>query len=404
MLTNPGRDSSYDNCTTTLESQPISPLPSGDDKPLMRFHEFANLASLTSEMRDDPKEYIELEVSGRRAGENSHLIIEIENALCPRGEDKLLTGFDEIATPTLLMHQCPDDFTERSYHRLAGDRGREDLDSILKVDVFMSPQSLQKATQTCLTPSEWQSVSDMPRINRTPYTNQTQRITPLKEKVRRRKQRSCVQYTDITVEEHNNFNSTIDSASSNCSTVSGTFSANSSNLEATRNRGLKHDTTIISFEDCCEMMTASTRERTQACQHYFKTGTMIDGDNGNLEEEDNIASNFSDISSRDEQFIDNSSSELDPTYSIAGRRFDDKIPGSSIRTLNDISSKIMMSQMSQIYIESDTDSDNDLGRFYVPSPLSKRYNSENKLVSSSLGYISSYPSVAGKSNNCDITK
>lgn len=409
MLTNPGRDSTYDNCTTTLDSQPISPLPSGDDKPSVRFLELASPASLSSQKPDDAKEFIDLGLSGIQAGENCHWILEIEvlvsqdSSSSPCGEDKLVTGFDDLAASTLLIHQNPTDSTVG----ITDIRDSEDDDSILKVNVSMSPQSQQKATQTCLTPSEWQSVSDMPRINRTPYTNETQRITPLKERVRRSKQRSRVQYNDLAVEGYNNFNSAVDSASSNCSTVSTTFSANSSNLESTSHTDDKCDTISISsfggpFDECCEVMTARSRERTQVCQHYFKTGTMVDGDSRHLEEEENVAGNYSDISSRDEQFIDNSSSELDPTSSTAERRLDNKMSGSSVRSLDDISSKLNMLQLYNN--ESDTDSDNDLGHFYVPSPLSKRCNSENGLVSSSLGYISSYPSVVGKSSKRDIMK
>jgi hypothetical protein len=408
VLTNPGRDSSYDNCTTTLDSQPISPFPPGDDKPVAGCHEFPTPASLTIQLVDDSNACIDLGVIGRRAGENNHLILEIEvnSLLCPCREGNILAGFEELATPTLLAPQNLAESTKCSCPGLTVTRGSEDDDSVLKVDVSMSPQSLQKATQTCLTPSEWQSVSDMPRINRTPYTNQTQRITPLKEKVRRSKQRSRVQYTDLAVEGYNNFNTAVDSASSNCSTVSTTFSANSSIPESSACTGLTYDTKIIlsigdvPCDECCEITTASSSERTQCGEHYFKTGTMIDGDNSNLEEEENVACNFSDISSRDEQFID-SNTELDPTYSAAERGLGNKISGSIVRSLHDISSKL---KTSQLYVESDTDSDNDLGHFYVPSPLTNRCNSENRLVSSSLGYISSYPSITGKNGNCDIMK
>jgi hypothetical protein len=412
VLISPGKDSSYDNCTTTLDSQPVSPLPTGDGKPLVGCHELPTPASLTSQLVDDSDECIDLGVTGRSAREDNHLILETEvsvhqnSLLCPCREDNLLTAFDELATPTLSIYQNPAESTECSYAGLTVTRECAGDDSILKVDVSMSPQSLQKATQTCLTPSEWQSVSDMPRINRTPYTNQTQRITPLKEKVRRSKQRSRVQYTDLAVEGYNNFNSAVDSASSNCSTVSTIFSANSSNPESSTYKEVKYDTKIVlsfrggSCDESCEIMTASSSERTQSCENYFKTGTIIDGENSNFEEVENVTSNFSDISSRDEQFIE-SSTELDPTYSASRRGLDDKISGSIVRGLNDISSKL---NMSQIYIESDTDSDNDLGHFYVPSPLSNRCISENRLVSSSLGYISSYPSIAGKNGKCDIMK
>lgn len=404
MLTNPGRDPSYDNCTTTLDSQPISPCPSGDDKMFTGFQEMTNAARLTTPMLDGSNLYSVPEVTRPAAVDDNQSILEVrvpvqDLSLCVSEDVKPSTELVELEISELLMSENLCDLTKKSDPAVTGVRTGNSDDSILKVDVSMSPQSLQRATQTCLTPGEWQSVNDMPRMNRTPYTNQTQRITPLKEKVRRSKQRNHVQYADNAVEGFN-YNGVADSVSSNCSTVSTTLSFNNSNPEAKSSKGTKYETMMISsagcpLDNCRDVIAGSNRERVQDCQHYFKTGTMIDGDDGNLEEEENAACNFSDISSRDELFID-STAYLDLQHSTEGRTLDSKIFDGSVRNLNDICGKL---NLSQIYNESDTDSDNDLGHFYAPSPLSKRCNSEDRLGPSSLGYISSYPSVVSKSIN-----
>ena len=279
----------------------------------------------------------------------------------------------------------------------------DDEEINILLDVNMSPKSQQSAAPTCLTPSEWRSVNDMPRVNRKPFSSQTQRITPLKERARKGKQKTIKlqEYHD----EHLVLNSsglaatTFDcSTSSNCSSIS----VNNCNLETCLEMFGHSATTPIgddqSAENCNQHINNS-KERSGA-----HLGDLVALDTEEeCDDDDNNNCYFSDISSRDEQYIDGvMGSSL--IYSNSAPNSDTvEISGDSDCGLIDLNVEDCAFKCSS---DSDSDSDNDLGQFYTPSPQMKSRSGAMMASSiggqTSLGYISSYPS-AGTSKEKDST-
>ena len=257
----------------------------------------------------------------------------------------------------------------------------------IEIDVAMSPTSYC-AQQACLTPSEWQSVNDMPRVNRVPFTNQTQRITPLKEKAKKNKllvptpfgrpiTNAFAPANGISSKDTCEY-----SSSSNSSTSSAKFSAPKHSREDRIHLDNKlSPKNILKVQADILSLNLGT-----------STSEVIDCD---LEEIANC--NYSDISSHDEMHIYEESLPLE-----AENEYESDI---SCNTFQDIVVDVKQSGYRDRSTDrdrdrsrdSDSDSDDDLGQFYTPSPLLR---SVDNLIapspvqsSSSLGYISSYPSI-----------
>ena len=261
----------------------------------------------------------------------------------------------------------------------------------IEIDVAMSPTS-HCAQQACLTPSEWQSVNDMPRVNRVPFTNQTQRITPLKEKAKKNKSlvptplgRSITKA--FAPANGNSGKDTCEySSSSNSSTSSARFSASKHRREDRIHLDNKlSPKNILKVQADIQHLNLGT-----------SAGEVIDCD---LDEIANC--NYSDISSHDELQIYEESHPLE-----AGNESD-----ISCNTFQDIIVDVKQSGYRDMSIErdrdrsrdSDSDSDDDLGQFYTPSPLLRPVDNiiapSPVQSSSSLGYISSYPSIGSSARS-----
>ena len=284
------------------------------------------------------------------------------------------------------------------------DSAEKDFDTLvhnsnttIEIDVSMSPTN-HCAQQACLTPSEWQSVNDMPRVNRVPFTNQTQRITPLKERVKKNKLPVHANFAKLSKSGGFKRDANENSCSSNSSTSSTTFSVSKYGSEERR----------IHFVDLDSKLSPNNMLQVQADLH-LNTGTfpseVIDCD---LEE---ITCNYSDISSHDEQQIyDVIDSESQSHEAVNEDECD-----LSDNTFQDIAVVVKQSGYRDCDkdknrdngSDSDSDSDNDLGQFYTPSPLLKSVDkiiaSSPVLSSSSLGYISSYPLI-GRSARARVQK
>lgn len=275
----------------------------------------------------------------------------------------------------------------------------DDEDTNTLLDVNMSPKSQLSAAPTCLTPSEWRSVNDMPRVNRKPFSSQTQRITPLKERAKKSKQKAIKlqeQHDEYLVLNSSGLvTTTFDcSTSSNCSTIS----ANNCSLEICLELFGRSAITPVgddqSAEDCIEPINGEKERFGVPLGNLVRIDTEEECD-----EEDNNNCYFSDISSRDEQYIDGvMGSSLN--YSNSAPITDTKDGDCGLIELNVEDCTFKCNS------DSDSDSDNDLGQFYTPSPQMKSQSGTvmATLISgqTSLGYISSYPS-AGTSKERDNT-
>ena len=268
----------------------------------------------------------------------------------------------------------------------------------IEIDVSMSPTS-HRARQACLTPSEWQSVNDMPRVNRVPFTNQTQRITPLKEKARRNKSPGH-NLSKMLLIDGSRIDENQNSGSSNSSTSSATFS-DSKYGSKDRRFQIGESDNKLGPNDVSEAQAESPHLNSVPV-----SGEAIDSD---LEE--TATCNYSDISSHDEKQIydvidsEAQSHEAVNTYEndIVDNTFQDIAAivaqsgchVSGRHRNRDSGSNSNNNRKSDG--DSDSDSDNDLGQFYTPSPLLKSVDkmiASNPVVSSSsFGYISSYPSI-----------
>ena len=266
----------------------------------------------------------------------------------------------------------------------------------IEIDVSMSPTS-HRARQACLTPSEWQSVNDMPRVNRVPFTNQTQRITPLKEKARRNKSPGH-NFSKMIPNDGSRKDENQNSGSSNSSTSSATFSDSKYSSKDRR----------FQFGESDNKLGPNNVFEAQAESPHLNSvpvaGEVVDSD---LEE--TATCNYSDISSHDEkQIYDVIDSEAHSHEAV--NAYESDIVDNTFQDIAAIVAQsgchvggrhrnrdIDSNSKSDGDSDSDSDSDNDLGQFYTPSPLLKSVDnmiaSNPVLSSSSFGYISSYPSI-----------
>lgn len=302
--------------------------------------------------------------------------------VCLSGENENSLKIVKTLSCFPLVNECSSVTNNTLVHR---------SNTTIEVDVAMSPTS-HCAQQACLTPSEWQSVNDMPRVNRVPFTNQTQRITPLKEKAKKNKSlvptplgRSIT--NAFAPANGNSGKDTCEySSSSNSSTSSARFSASKHRREDRIHLDNKlSPKNILRVQADIQRLNLGT-----------SAGEVIDCD---LEEIANC--NYSDISSHDELQIYEESHPLE-----AGDESD-----ISCNTFQDIVVDVEQSGYRDRSIdrdrdrsrESDSDSDDDLGQFYTPSPLLRPVDNiiapSPVQSSSSLGYISSYPSIGSSARS-----
>ena len=314
-----------------------------------------------------------------------------------------VTLFEETIDGCTVTSECgafPLNLSEEKDSYLNEDYGtlRYSSNKTIEIDVSMSPTS-HRARQACLTPSEWQSVNDMPRVNRVPFTNQTQRITPLKEKARRNKSPGH-KFSKMLLIDGSRIDENQNSGSSNSSTSSATFSDSK--------YGSKDRRFQIGESD--KKLGPTNAFEAQAESPHLNSvpvaGEAIDSD---LEE---IATcNYSDISSHDEkQIYDVIDSEAQSHEAV--KAYESEIVDNTFQDIATIvaQSGCLVSDRHRNRDsgnnsnnnrksdgDSDSDSDNDLGQFYTPSPLLKSVDkmilSNPVLSSSSFGYISSYPSI-----------
>jgi hypothetical protein len=304
--------------------------------------------------------------------------------VCLSGENEISLKIVETLSCFPLVNDCSSVTNNTLVHG---------SNTTIEIDVAMSPTS-HCAQQACLTPSEWQSVNDMPRVNRVPFTNQTQRITPLKEKAKKNKLLvpSPLGRSISNAFAPANGNSAKDtceySSSSNSSTSSTRFSASK------RHRKDR----ILLDKKLSPKSILKVQADTQRLNLGTSAGEVIESD---LEEIANC--NYSDISSHDEQQIYEESHPFE-----AGNESD-----ISCNTFQDIAVDVKQSGHRGRSIDrdrdrdrsrdSDSDSDDDLGRFYTPSPLLRPVDNiiapSPVQSSSSLGYISSYPSIGSSARS-----
>lgn len=239
---------------------------------------------------------------------------------------------------------------------------------LMEINVCMSPEVGPTSLQTCLTPSEWQSVNDMPRVNRTPLT---QRITPMKDRVveRSKNKSKNSRSTSETI------NDTL-IPSSNCSTSS---SRNGYNVaeNTTSQSSTNSDQELIPFR-------------------FFKTGFDCIKSHGS-DGEDNINCGCSDISYGD---MPSPTDVTGPDQYCERKKCSaesDNSAGGFCSTIDKL--RCFIRSDNESISESDSDSDNDLGHFYSPHATSAdNYVSSTVPAVASLGYISSYPSINHDSN------
>lgn len=231
----------------------------------------------------------------------------------------------------------------------------------MQVDVCLSPTGCLDTVPACLTPSEWQSVNDMPRVNRLPLT---QRITPLKDRVRdgtksvekmHRSRANAIECTKFVT-------------SSSCSSVSAAM---------------------------CKIALENTTDDDFVPLGFYKTNCSSEeiGQGNACEEEDNYHSRHSDISNGDIPSVGDV--EYSGEYCLR-RKYRAESDGSLTSNLHSLCGEDNgIDTENEDGSDGESDSDNDLGHFYSP-----HINSSNLPVSgvapesASLGYISSYPSVS----------
>ena len=225
-----------------------------------------------------------------------------------------------------------------------------------KVSACMSPEAGHRLLQTNLTPSEWQSVNDMPRVNRTPLTK---RITPMKERIKSKRE----DFRSILCSSNDNL-----VPSSNCSTTSSKAGYN-----------IADDTT-------CQSSNNSEQELVPLC--FSKTG--FDAIKiYNCEHDSNNNCGWSDISNGD---VPSPADVTGPDEYCCARKKcgteSDDSTASSCGQSNEVEDVLGPGNR----CIDDSDSDNDLGHFYSPQAKSSRFIQSTVTGTGSLGYISSYPS------------
>ena len=228
---------------------------------------------------------------------------------------------------------------------------------LANINVCMSPETGQRSLQPDLTPSEWQSVNDMPRMNRTPLT---QRITPMKERIKNKKKDSKL----ILCSSNDNF-----VPSSDCSTTSSKAGYN-----------IADDTTCQSFNNF-------ERELMPYC--CISESGFDAGKNYNCELEGHTNCGWSDISNGD---VPSPADVTGPDQYCSARKKCGTDNDNSIASSSDHSDEVTNIYDPENRCIDDSDSDNDLGRFYSPQAKSSKFIHSTVPDAGSLGYISSYPS------------